>query len=491
MFSAHPPMRLFVLSFACLLAVGACGLDGMVEVPEHEVPGGVEPGNPANLRIEPVDWPASPRRGPVLLTADLVDPASRVTDVVVSFDSGEGWKPIRAMWSEREGGRLGWAWDSFADVAADGAVPLRLVASGPGVLVTLEQSIELRNAPDVDRIVLVAHPNVTVDGRGAMGHELGAFVWKGKVPEAAADSRRLSVGPAPERLRAAPHGRAVAVEISAHGEWAVDIVRTPLDARLSAVERSHTLALPQGTPQAFEWSPDGRYLWVLGNSPHALWRYEPSEDLSAWPEPERVADLPGPPMQIATDPIQGRLFIYCGNGGSGTDKLLLLDGQGEEIGRLETILGGANGLGVSADGTRGLWTGLWEDEVRFYSLQKGVEPLGEPVAFDSPFEPRFHPDRSSHAALVTSWDTSSVTSVVEGGGQVRKGTRVGSMPLAAELDVIERGPQTGTFLVPVLSEPASVRALRLDRAGEVERLSASIPLAAGFEGIPGGIAIQR
>lgn len=488
----------FAASFALVVGLSACGPNEATDVPDDRLTADNDPFDGGGV-LEAVHWPNAARRGPVLLTVDLVDPDDRVSSVRVEREAGNGWLPISARWNEQQGKRLRWAWDSFADVSVDGPLKLRFIASGEDGDVTLERTIELKNAPDADRLVLVSHASAKDEGGNSVaGSELSAFVWNGRKPGAlTAPEKRVMVGLRPGVIRAAPHGRAAAVDITEFGQWAIDIVKTPLDTGVDGVEVTHTLTLPEGTPMDFQWSPDGRYLWVLGNGPNTLWRYEPSEDLSAWPVPARIAELPGPAMSFAIDPVRSRLFVYCGFGGveNALDKLVLYDSRGIELGRFEDDLGGVSGVAVSADGTLGLWTGgmmsAEGDDVRVFSLENGVTPVGAPVSTGSPYEPHFHPDKSSHAALVSSWDTSSVTPLVVSGDSMTAGPAITGLPLAAEIDRIERGSQTGTFLVPVVSSPATVKAVLLNVDGTAAKLDVSVELGEGYGATPSGIGIQR
>lgn len=495
---ASETTRFFVVSLAVALVSSGCGFDALTDITDVGIKADAGPSDGAGV-LESTDWPSTARRGPVLLTVDLTDPEQRVTGVRIEREAADGWTQITARWSEKQGNRLRWAWDSFADVSVDGPVKLRFVASGlKGGEVAIERTMDLRNNPDTDRVVLVSHSGAETDtGASTKGNELSAFVWNGQKPGALDSTptpmQRVSVGNRPGLIRAAPHGRAAAVDITEFREWAIDIVETPLVPIVDDIKVTHTLTLPEGTPMAFQWSPDGRYFWVIGNGPNALWRFEPSEDLSSWPAPTRVIDLPGPAMKFAIDPVLARLFVYCGFGGieGELDKLILYDQRGAELGRYDDDLVGTNGIAVSADGTLGLWTSLMGDDVRVFSLENGVSPIGSPVETGSPYEPHFHPSKDSHAALVSSWDSSSVTPLTVSANSVAAGSAVKGLPLAAEIDRIERGDQSGVFLVPVVSTPASIKAVRLNVDGTAEKLDVSVSLGSGYGATPTGIAIQR
>lgn len=497
----HPKTSRSFAAF-CLAAVAltcACDTDGTLEIVDAGPSDAGQLGGRDTI-LRAVDWPADARRGPVLLTVDLVDPDGSVTAVRVEREAGGAWVPATTLWHEREGNRLRWAWDSFADQPSTGLANVRFVATDPeDGDVTLDLSLELSNDPEVDRLVLVSHPYT--ETAGVRGQEISAWVWDGLSPGLLASSNRVQVGLNPGVIRAAPHGRAAAVDITEFQQWGIDIVRTPLDALVDGVEVTHTLELPYSVAAAFAWSHDGRYLWVAGGLsnnpplPPVLWRYEPSEDLSVWPDPVAVTELPGPPGALAVDPLTGRVLVHCGKGGGEVDHLVLYDRHGEEIGRLSQDLGPTQGMGISSDGQYALWApnpfSNYAGKLLLFSLESGVAMVGEPVDFTNGYEPWFHPDRGSHAALVSSFESNAVTPVRHQAGAVSVGSPITGLPLAAEMDRIERGSQSGTFLLPVTSSPTTLRAVMLNTDGTAHRIEFSAPLGAGFEAMSGGIAIQR
>lgn len=491
------PFAAFCLAVVALTA--GCDSDGTVEIVDAGPSDAGHLGGRDTI-LRAVDWPADARRGPVLLTVDLIDPDGSVTGVKVEQDAGGTWVPATTLWHERDGNRLRWAWDSFADQPSTGLASLRFVATDPeDGDVTLDLSLELSNDPDVDRLVLVSHPYT--ETAGVRGDEVSAWVWDGLSPGLLATSHRVKVGLNPGLIRAAPHGRAAAVDITEFQQWGIDIVRTPLDALVDEVEVTHTLEIPYSVAAAFEWSHDGRYLWVAGGLsnnpplPPVLWRYEPSEDLSVWPEPVAVAELPGPPGAMAVDRATGRMLVHCGKGGGEVDHLVLYDRHGEELGRLSLDLGPTQGMGISADGQYALWTpnpfSDFAGKLLLLSLESGVTMVGDPVDFTNAFEPHFHPDRGSHAALVSSFESNAVTPVRHQAGALSVGSPITGLPLAAEMDRIERGSQSGTFLLPVTSSPTTLRAVMLNTDGTAHRIDVSVPLGEGFDSMSGGIAIQR
>lgn len=447
--------------------------------------------------------PDGPRRGPVALAFDVADPDHDVGPFALERQDGDAWRPATVLSEEHDGAHVLVVWDSFTDAPFDGRVALRLDAKDPEGDVSAPLAVEVRNEPDADRLVVVGH-NLVDDGSGGAvprGHAVTVAVWNGLAPGTVGQPRRVDVGQGPLVLRAAPHGRAVAVlEDTDH---TVSLLLTPLDAIAAEVTRSAPLQLPYGSPSDLRWSGDGRFLYVLGSSdgpqPASLWRFAPSEDLSQVGPPQALATLPGPPMAFDVDRVGGRFVVFCGSGGTGKEKLLLLGPDGRELARLEDDFAPPNALVVSPSGDTALMTAsLFGDELRRFTL--GAASLTQEgatvAAVASPQDVVFHPASTAQAgaALVSQLDHNRVSGLQLDATHLVPGAPVAGFPLAGEVDIIERGSQAGTVLVTGVSGTSNrslVQRALLAADGRVTAGGTALELGDGTDRIPQGIAIQR
>jgi hypothetical protein len=324
---------------------------------------------------------------------------------------------------------------------------------------------------------------------------VSAFGWSGVTHQLAGDPVRLTVGTGPSAFRAAPHGRATAVVESTGGT--VSLVATPLEAATSGVHVLASLTFGHGSAGDARWSPDGRYLYVAvlsdGTQPSAMWRVEPSEDLSSVPAAQPLFNLPGPPSRFDVDRVSGNLLVACGSGGAGLSKLVLYDPAGRELARLEEYLDSANALAIHPLGGFALWLGDFSgDQVRRFQFDSKsiteVTPFISTVA--APQEVVFHPASTiaSGAALVSNSQHDTVTPLTLAESSVTPGTPVGKVPLASELDLIERGSQTGTVFSVAVS---AVYRLTLSVDGHVQNQGVIHDFGINTTDILQGIAIQR
>ncbi|MFZ5471477.1 MAG: hypothetical protein ACOZIN_18795 [Myxococcota bacterium] len=482
-------MRAHVLLI--LAALTACGAppelsDGGMGAMD----GGTDAGISSPVVLTPL-VPSQPRRGPVLLRFQVEDPDGQLGALTLR-------PTVTGAEYERVGSQLWVVLPSFSLSTSDGPIALELVGQTPTGEVTAPFTLDLRNAPDVDRVVMTAHRLEPLDGGGASSEGIGvsAFTW-GASGTVVGAPVRLTVPPGPSLLRAAPHGRATAVMSTSQ----VTLLRTPLSGRVADVSVGETLSLPHGSPAALEWGADGRYLYVAGGAgpsgePPTLWRFEPAEDLSTVGAPSPLVTLPGPPSKLAVDGRRGRLLIYCGSGGSGLPKLLLYDRTGAERARLEADLGLPEGLAVDPEGEHALLTSnLFGNEVRRFRLGDGSLTQEGTVltTLDTPFEVVFHPAPSSALggplALVSTLNRNTVAPVFLGAnGSLSLGTAVSNVPLAAELDVIARGAQTGTVFVSAVSQ--LVR-LTVSAQGVGQHHGAAVDFGTGTRNVTQGVAVQR
>ncbi len=437
--------------------------------------------------------PAAPegaRRGPILLRF-LVHPGTLGTTPprLEWLRSPDDWGTATVLWSERRGQELWVAWNSRADVPTDVRVVLRLVTqagSAPPL------TVDVRNAPEVDRIILVGHKLVGSHGTGTpTGTKVHALRWSTTTQRMTTPPVLFTVGEGPDRFRAAPHGRATAVLESTAGT--VSIIGTPLDAELDHVRVLASLKPPYGSATGIRWSADGRYLYVLGlgdgTNPPALWRYEPTEDLSEIPDPVSLATLPGPPSRFDVDGPTGQILVACGSGGHGKGSLVLLGPDGRTVFRLEENLDPANDLAIQPSGGIALWTGgISGDQVRRFRFD-GPALVEEGAVIHSVRSPQdvvFHP--SGHSALISNLDRNTVTSIVVGPAASAPVQPVGRIPLAADMDVIESGSRAGTVFVTAVT---AIYRVLLSETGVVQNQGVAFEFGKGAENVATGIAVQR
>ncbi len=471
--------------------LAACG--GSVRSADAPAEGGGGKADGVGLGLRLVA-PLSARRGPTTLVFATgtapVDPASLRLEV----ETTEGWQAASVfgpVQPEEEG--LSVTWDSFRDAAFDGRVSLRL-ASGRG---DLPFSVELRNAADTDRLVAVTQPLVpgTAGGATERGTGVGLRRWDGRVGAIVGDARRLEVDAGPRRVRASPDGRFLAV-LSSHAHT-ITLLRTPLDADPEQVTVERSVQLPKVGPLDLAWSADSRKLLVAamgdGVETSSLWAVDAPSDDGPFEWMEQVATLPGPPLKLVVDG-SGRILVFCGSGGRGLDKLVLLDADGSELSRLEADMATPNALAFSPDGRRAVMTStFYGDEVRLIETAGDVIAfLGEPsTAIASPFGALFHPTAPG-IGLISQLDRNRATPFTLGTASLRAATPLTGLGLAGSLDLVERGPLAGSIIATgVAGSEGVLHVLRLDASGALSRRQEPVGLGPGAEGIPDGVALQR
>jgi len=436
--------------------------------------------------------PSTARRGPVELAfavgAAPVDPAA----LRLELRTADGWTAASTLGAIRDTDEgLAVTWDSFADVEADGRVSLRLSSSRAA----LAFAVSLRNAPDADRLVATGHPLVaTPSGGRERGRAVSLVRWDGRSGGVVGERRRVDVGAGPRVVRASPDGRFLAV--LARNDGTVSLLRTPLDASPGSVTVEPPVRLPGGAPMDLQFTSDGRRLLVPTggddeNAP-ALWAIDVPAGDGPFEWMEQLAVLPGPPMRLAVD-AAGRSLVFCGSGGQGLDKLLLLDAEGQERARLEADMAVPNALAFSPDGARAVVTStFYGDEVRLLDTDGDrLEPVGAPLTtLASPYGVLFHPSAPG-VGLVSQVDKNRATpfTLVPG---LRTGVPLTGLGLAGELDVVRRGPQEGVvFATGVAGSEGVLHVLRLSDSGRLAVERPAIVLGTGAEEIPTGLAVQR
>lgn len=445
--------------------------------------------------------PQAPRRGPieVRVTAPSKLLVTEIAAAALEFDAGKGWKKatVLAGW-QVQSGALAAVWDSFADVDSDATVQLRILIAGTQATAALD----VRNAPDTPRLVLTAHPSLTLPSGGSAPRntEVSALRWQG----ATADGQptKLQVGRGPLELHAAPHGRVTALIADFDGTfW---LVHTPLDASVAGVKAEGPFSLPHGQPSDLAWSADGRSLYVLGTNgtgpaqPAVLWRYQPAEDLGSLGDPAPLATFDRPAMAMAVErqhpADRGEwAYVVLGPGAVAKEGQLAAVklGGGLAAPLLDTDVGVPNDLAVSPAGGLGLLTSdLFGNEIVRYSLGNPLVELKRMEPAKVPFQVVFHPASTlaKHVALVSNLDKNAVTPLVVTADAMKEGPAVTGLPLAAEMDLIERGSQTGLVLVSALNQ---LIAVKLSADGAATKLGLACDFGSGVTNFSGSVAIQR
>jgi len=436
------------------------------------------------------------RRGPIVLTFDVTDALAPLDSFALSLDS-----PMRAATTTlvaRQGDVVTVVWDSFADVSTDGTQALTLSGTGAGGAAAAAQvSLDVRDDPETARLVFTAHSLEALDGGGAGPNhdELSVFKWDGTT---VSGTRRVTVGVGPTELSACPNGRAV-VSLDDTGST-VTLVQAPLDADPAGVTATTPVTLPYGSPSALAWSPDGRFLYVLGfagsnpmSEPGTLWRFTPPEDLSSLGDaPTPLTTFSKPAMQLAVIPTTGQLLLGLGSGSSGLPKLWVVNPDGTSGPALDYDFSVPNHLAVAPSGDLAVSTSdLFGDELFRYTISPAAVTWNETLTtIQIPYHVVFHPDAGAGTslALVSELNKNRLTPVKWVNGVATVGTPIAPVSLAAEMDEIVRGSQTGVVFVSAVSHLTRVK-LNADATGAV--LGSTPDFGTGATSITGAVAVQR
>lgn len=438
-----------------------------------------------------------PRRGPIILRWTLDDPDKVVKSVRLERSSRSGWVPATVSTVEQTGTSALVIWESFADVSTDGAVKVRLVAVEQRTEASTELSIDVWNDPETERLILSGHDLVDTGDGGASGDgtNVAVMAWSGATQGLTGTPINVTVGKGAHDLRASPNGRASVVLEDKAGT--LSVLFTPLNAHPGEVRVIGAMA-PPGSVADVHWSPDGRYLYAVtyavDQTPASIWRWEPTEDLSSVGPGMIVGSLPGPPGSFAVDRATGHLVVACGPGNTtGVEKITVHDKDGVELAKLEQDMGGhqvaIHPLGgyalIVPDGFFGM------DIHRLRFTDTSIVEEGEPITtVQSPWEAVFHPlsTQTGGSVLISNQEKNTVTSLQLTATGQTVGTPVGRVPLASEMDLIERGTQTGTIFITAVTEIYRVE-LSLD--GTTVNKGSVYNFGMNTEDILSGIAVQR
>lgn len=462
-----------------------------------------QPDTSASDASTALQWlaPLAARRGPVAVqvSAPAGISAAAVAQATLQVQTGGTWKPATLLQApQQEGAQVVFVWDSFADFAQDGPINGRASLAGQVV----EHSLELRNAAATARVVLTAHPSTDLPsgGSGPQNNEIGALVLAGGALQGS--ELRVHVGKGPESLSAAPHGRATANVDGSDGTFSV--IATPLDAAATPIQVLFTQALPHGWAADLGWSRDGRSLYVLGTAgelatqPATLWRYDPAEDLSSLGQPTPLATFERPAVAVSVErnhPSDRDEWAYVVLGPGPNADL----GQVVAVARkgglaapaLDSDVAVPNDFAVSpAGGLALLASDLFGNVLVRYDLGKTIVEAARVEPKKVPFNLVFHPASTPdlHVLLVSNLDKNSVTPFTVTPTQVKEGAAVTGLPLAAEMDLVERGPEKGLVVVSALNQLIGVQ---LATDGTAKKLGTLKDFGSGTPNFTGSVAVQR
>ncbi len=436
----------------------------------------------------PLSWVAlqGPRRGPIELTFNLGAFAS-FTGFVLKVDNG-GFVNATLMSTELSASAVTLVWDSFADVTIDAVKSLKLIGSRASGDVEVPFALDVRNGLDPIRLLAIAQPSIdTPMGTGSRGTGVSLAQWP---VDGGVIKRRFSTVTASQLVRAAPHGRSTAVM----GESQVVLIRTPLDGNPAGASLSVPIDVP-GSPTDLRWSKDGRFLYLLSGLTATrvptIERMRVKEDQSAIEAPQTVAILDRPPLKFAIEPVTGRYIVIVGSGmNASTGKLLLIETDGGQAATpIDRDWGVTNQLDVSPQGDEVVMTSSFNgDELFLVPLSSSgfgaVTVLGT-VQF--PYGVVFDPRSTTRNFVVSNQDGNGVTAVVYGSTIAVRAKTTG-IPLAYELDMVQRGTRVATGFVSSLSQ---IIQFSLSEAGTISDKKVAFTFDGGTLEEPGSVSIQR
>lgn len=356
------------------------------------------------------------------------------------------------------------------------------------------EDLNATTEPDRERILLIGHPY------GAVAGEAGLAVRSLTLPvggELRDDGIRLEIGVRPARIAFSPDGGNALVlgERGTLVSLRVDSVReiTIVDRVQLPVPGSHDIVFQPGTRRAWiviggvdestgiftvELAEDGK-ITVL-DSPYSV---RQASALALLPGTGQRAVLVG--GQVSYDPVDPR-------------DLRILDwkhGQWAEVAALDIFQDQIDTLGiaVSADGRTVLVpNGAVYSSEGGQCLVLGVEGdrlVERQRLTDLPDlrAARFAPD--GRTALLSQFEPGRVVVLDCDGGQAKITARL-RVPLAAEMAMVERGPDGGRVVIPSV-DPADgpqLVVLKVAAPGQVEETQ-RLRLGPGYINIPGTIGI--
>ncbi len=465
---------------------GGQGMNDAGQQPRADAGQSFDAGQPLDAGVALAWVPLQgPRRGPIELTFNVG--ASDFTGFVLKADTA-GLVNATVMSTERTPTTLTLVWDSFADVSIDTIKTLKLVGSKASGDVEVIFSLDVRNGLDPLRLLAIAQPYVdTAGGTGSTGTGVSLAQWP---IDGGVTKRRLSTVAAVQRVRAAPHGRSTVVM----GQTQVILIKTPLDADPAGASLSAPVTVP-GSPTDIRWSRDGRYLYLLtglsGVRSPTIERMRVKEDQSSIDAPETVAILTRPPLRFAIEPATGRFVVVVGSGpNASTGMLLLLEADGGQAASpVDRDWGVTNQLEVSPQGDEVVLTSTFNGDELFMvpltSAGFGSVSVRTDVVF--PFDVTFDPRLTARNFVVSNQDNNAVTSVTYG-STVTVHAKTTGIPLAYELDMVQRGTRVATGFVTSLSQ---IVQFQLSEVGTISGKKVAFTFDGGTMEEPGSISIQR
>ncbi len=437
-----------------------------------------------------------PRRGPIELRFSLppaVDGGAAFSSYALMLDKS-GFVNATVLPAEVALGSITFVWDSFADLSEDRLVSLKLVASRGVSSQTVNFTLDVRNGLDPVRLMAVAQPLVPLPGGSTGTTGTGVSLVRWSPTDAGVAARRFETVGSVQIVRAAPHGRSVAVM----GNTEMLLIKTPLDADLARAALSPVTALG-GSPTDLQWSRDGRIVYLLsgmgGGRGPVLEAFRVKEDQSGFEAPVTVTSFDRPPLRFDIDKTTGRFIIVVGLGmTASTGKLLLLERDGGSVGTpLDRDWGVNNALTVSPRGDLAVLTsnyGNSGDQVFIVNIgPSGFGSVDVQTSIVTPFDVVFDPRSTATARtfVVSNQDGDGITSVTAGSTTTIR-PKTGGIPLAFDLDMIERGPRVGTGFVVALQK---IYQFNLSSTGLVQTAKAAYDFGGGTVNEPYAVAVQR
>lgn len=439
-------------------------------------------------------------RGPVLVLATVHTP--EVLDLVLEVDLGQGYRQARLFEGISEttvaptpgGTGVGLVWDSYSDLDGVATVSLRLgyLEQGTPVPLGVLDGIEMDNDPDGERLLLAAHPSKMCPAGGIPGCPDGAgsninnkvsvlgVAGDGTGSDSGAD---LEVGIGPHQVAMSPDGTLAVVVNGNDGSLStIDLVGGV------AVVQAEVVDLSAYMVNAIAFAPDGLSLFVaVGEAGNGkLIEYLVVDGVL---QEVRSVELDTFPQCVAVS-VRGDRVVWVRRVDNSQQRLEVADRRTlTTMGSLlfsndwcqDIALSPTAALAAIAEGTYG-------SRVTLVDISDPVDPtLADAVSgLANPQHAVFHP--SGRALLVSLLDDAVQPFAVSVGGELTPGTPLTSgVPLAAEMDMIERGSRAGLAAVAALS---SVVLVQLTADGQASK-TATIDTGDGYEFSVQGVGISR
>jgi hypothetical protein len=431
-------------------------------------------------------------RGPIPLRLEVHTPSA--VELSFTYDSGAGEstptlfaaasdQPTPAPVGDVIQATL--VWDSYSDIPADASVTLRVFYDAGGGEVALGEPItlEVRNDPDGDRVVLAAHPSGMMDGGGSSNINNQLSVLRIDPSGLGSDTRaNLTVGTGPDMVAIAASASLAVTRNGGEGTLSlIDVVDG------SPMVRAAPLSLAPDWIYAFALAPDARSLFVLAGS-SGLTSLIDFELIDGVPVERRSTDFDSVAQCLGVS-ARGDYIAVSRNDPDG-DRILELVSRSDMavVGSLPYASTLCASVRYSHDDRFVATTGgiMGGDVVLFDVSTPSAPRVADQELVGAPFEALFHPQGG--AMLVSDLESDRVVPyTISPEGLLTAGAEVsGGLPLAAEMDMLLRGTRAGLCAVAALS---SVVLVQLDADGSAT-LRRTIDTGSSYEDTVQGVAIS-